>query len=473
MVREPLSDSQRKRLEKVFDVANKKVATAKTPEDFDYVAKLAGQCIASDPGNAIYVRTFLDSLQKKYGDNRKGSPLAQFKERGARGAIKKAIAQEQWDEVIVQGLKVLAVNPWDTATLVAMYAAANKSGDRDCEFLYLQTAVKGNPKDYTCNRLMAVATSERGLISEAITWWHRVEDIRPKDEEAQRSIASLTVQKARTHSKFDEDSDEARSARLKAQQAEEVGFEQRLRRKIKSQPEAIENYLELAQFYVTEDRYTDAEPLLAKAQELEPANKDILEKLEDCQLRNMFQKMAHAKDLETKKKLQGLYFAKKIEVCKGRVERFPSNLLLKYELGYLYMKTKQYSEAIRELQIAQNDPRKKGVCMLALGECFAGIQQYRLALKHFEQAIQDIPNRDAENKKKAYYAAGKLALLALKDLDPAEKHLSALAGLDFNYKDVSKLLDKIAKLRENPEEPPKPPEKEPDKPEGNDSGSPG
>ena len=54
---------------------------------------------------------------------------------------------------------------------------------------------------------------------------------------------------------------------------------------------------------------------------------------------------------------------------------------------------------------------------------------------------------------------------------PAEKHLSALAGLDFTYKDVSKLLDKIAKLRENPPKPPeKPPEKKEDKPEGDGGG---
>ena len=469
MVREPLPDSQRKRLEKVFDVASKKVATAKTPDDFDYVTKLVGQCIVGDPGNASYVRIYLESLQKKFGNNRKGSPLAQFKERGARSAIKKALAQEQWDEVIVQGLKVLAINPWDTATLVAMSTAANKSGDRDCEQCYLQTALKGNQKDYTCNRLMALAMADRGLISEAITWWHRVEEIRPKDEEAQRSIASLTVQKARSSGKFDDDSDEARSARQKAQQFEEVTFEQRLRRKITKEPENITNYLELAQFFVTDDRYADAEPLLAKAYELDGNNNDIREKWEDCQLRNMRHQIAHAKDVETKKTLQSEYFGKNIEFCKGRVQRYPTNLLLKYELGYLFMRTRQYAEAIRELQVAKNDPRKRGVCMLALGECFAGVRQYSLAMRHFEQAIQEIPDRDADNKKKAYYVAGRLAF-GLKQLDPAEKHLTTLAGLDFNYKDVSKLLDKIAKLRENPPEPPKPPEKDPDKPDGNGGG---
>jgi hypothetical protein len=70
-------------------------------------------------------------------------------------------------------------------------------------------------------------------------------------------------------------------------------------------------------------------------------------------------------------------------------------------------------------------------------------------MNHFESAIQEIPDRDATNKKQALYLAGRLAM-GLKDIDTAEKHLSVLAGLDFTYRDVSTALDKIAKLRENP-----------------------
>jgi tetratricopeptide (TPR) repeat protein len=467
MVREPLPEPQRKRLEKVFEVATKKVATATTPDDFDYVTKLVGQCIVGDPGNAIYVRTYLDSLQKKFRSPAKVGSLAQFKERAARGAVKKALSQEQWDEVIAQGLKVLTVNPWDTATLVAMSAAANKSGDRDCELCYLQTALKGSQKDYACNRLMAIAVMDRGLIDQAITWWHRVEEIRPNDEEAKRAIASLTVQKQRSSGKFDDDSDEARSQKQKIQQYEVVTLEQRLLRKIKNEPDEIANYLELSQNYLNEDRFAEAENLLAKAFELSDGSLDVRDKWEDCQLRNMRQQITQAKDVEKRKKLEAMYFEKNMEFCKGRVERNPANLLLKYELGYLFMKNKRYPDAIRELQTAKNDPRKRGVCMLALGECFVAVKQYRLAIKHFEQAIEDIPDRDADNKKRAYYVAGRLAL-GLKEVELAEKHLSTLAALDFTYKDVSKLLDKIAKLRENPESGnSKPPEKKDDQPEGN------
>jgi tetratricopeptide (TPR) repeat protein len=112
--------------------------------------------------------------------------------------------------------------------------------------------------------------------------------------------------------------------------------------------------------------------------------------------------------------------------------------------------THHYAEAIRELQLAQNDPRRKGPCMLALGQCFQQIKQYKMAITHYRSAIQEIPDRDAHNKKRALYLAGRLAL-ALKDFDAAEKHLTTLGAMDFTYKDVSALLDKLARLRENPE----------------------
>jgi tetratricopeptide (TPR) repeat protein len=461
MAREPLPDPKRKRLEKTFEVATKKAATASAASDFDYVADLLGQCVAADPGNAVYVRNYIENLQKKFGgDAKKVGALAQLKVRGVRGPVKKALAQEQWDEVVKQGLKVLAINPWDLPTLIAMATAADKSGDADCEVSYVMAALKGAPKDYDCNRLMAQVMTKRGLINDAITWWHRVEEIRPHDDEAKRSIAALTVQKARSSGKFDDDGEVARKAKVKAQQQEELSAEHKLRRKIRDEPDKLAHYMELAQLYVNEERFREAEGLLAKAFEISDANSDVRDKWEDCQIRLLRQKIAQTKDPEQKKKLERLHMEKDTEFCRNRVERYPNNLIFKFDLGYRYMRLKRYDEAIRELQVAKNDPRKKGACMLVLGECFQQIKQYDLAMKHYEAAIQEMPDREAESKKKAMYLAGRLALAlfvknpdktAVHNLDVAHKHLTTLAALDFTYKDVSALLDKITRLRENPE----------------------
>lgn len=447
--REPLTPAKRNRLEKVYEHASKKM----TANEFDYASELLSQCVLGHPGNAIYVRDFIDNLQKKYNNNRKGSPLAQFKERGARSSLKKALADEKWDEAIQHGLKVLAVNPWDAPALTGMAAAASKMDDRDCELCYLKAALMGAPKDPNCNRLFAIALTDRGLIDQAITFWHRVEEVSPDSseakEEARRAIAVLTVQKARSRGEYDDD-ETSRRLRVKDQQQQESTLEQRLLQKIRHEPKNLASYVELSQLYINDERYKECEDLLATAFEVSDGDPDIREKWEDAQLRHLRQKLAATKDPTLKKKLQQEYFERDMEACRTRVERFPNNLPFKYELGYRYMLTKRYAEAIRELQVAKNDPRRKGACLLVLGQCFQHIKQYRLAMSHFESAIQEIPDRDADNKRRALYNAGRLAM-ALKDLDRAEKHLTTLAGLDFTYKDVSALLDKIAKLRENPE----------------------
>ena len=46
------------------------------------------------------------------------------------------------------------------------------------------------------------------------------------------------------------------------------------------------------------------------------------------------------------------------------------------------------------------------MCLINLGECFRAIKQYHLAMNHFEQAVQEIPDREQEYKKLAYYRAG-------------------------------------------------------------------
>ena len=99
-------------------------ATSRQPQDkFDYASDLYTECVQGDPGNLEYLQSFMTNLHKKYGSVKKLGPMVQFKERGARAALKKAIAQCDWDEAIQQGITVLLVNPWDVPTLTAMATA--------------------------------------------------------------------------------------------------------------------------------------------------------------------------------------------------------------------------------------------------------------------------------------------------------------------------------------------------------------
>ncbi len=286
---------------------------------------------------------------------------------------------------------------------------------------------------------------------------HRCEQIRPGDEGVQRAIASLAVEK--TLDTFPAEANKKKKAAAPgAAPVEEESQIEKLEKNIARHPDDLPRYIELSDLYLQDEIYDKAVEILTKALELSKGDADIRERLEEAQVRRMRNELlilrkqldenanpqaeAAFKDLKLK------LAAKELDVYQARVERYPSNFGFKYDLAVRFQILGRYKEAIGEFQEAQKDPRFKGRSLLALGQCFQHIKQFNLAMRHYDQANEEIPDRDVDNKKLTLYLAGKLALF-LKDLAVAERYLSTLAGLDFSYRDVAELLDKIAKLKDD------------------------
>ena len=447
--RQPLTPAKEKRLLQCFEHAGKQVAL----KSYDYATNLLAECVMGDPSNVEYVRNYLVNLKNKYGNNRTGKKLAKFQKRGSRTAVKKAIAADQWYDVIKHGLDVLTVNPWDIPALTAMATASEKMGDSEVEMVYLKAALESNPKDPGVNIQCAEALKVRQQFDQAIACLHRVELVRPDDEEIQRAISSLAVEKTITLGRSQDDVAVSAAAAASGQPAEQLTAQRRLELRIKREPKEMTHYLELSQVYINDENYGKAEEILAAAYEVSEGNEDVRDRWDDVQLRHLRQLVVNAHnegDKETEEDLKKQLHVKELTVYKARCERYPNNLSFKYDLGLRYQLNGQYNEAIEQYQQAQNDPRRKGVCMLALGQCFQQIKQYRLAVSHYKSATEEIADRDAKNKKKSLHLLSKLAL-ALKDFETAEKNATRLAAMDFTYKDVSELLDKITKKREEEE----------------------
>ena len=389
-------------MDRLYEAAQKKASGLKP--NYDYAAELLAQCVIGNPGNDVFVKTYVETLQKKYNNNRSGASLAQVRERAPARAVKKALANEQWDEVIKNGVKVLAINPWDAHTLTAMAQAARKSGDFECEMYYLKTALVAHPKDPTVNRLCAIAAAERHLLDQAIYCWHRVEEAYPNDDEAKRAISMLQSERMRKGGFSVQTEEEEHGKKVPAAavyQQPEQNAEKKLLGEIAKDPKQLSLYYELAQLYTREDRFDKAEEILTQAFEVSGGDQDVRERLDDAQLRTFRQKIINTTDLVKKRELQQEYYYKELDYFKRRCERYPHNVFFRYDLGVRYYNTKQYNEAIRELQLSRNDPRRKGVSLLALGRCFQQIDQSRLALNHFITAAEEIPERDINNKKEA------------------------------------------------------------------------
>lgn len=460
----PLSTSARQRLQKVFEHAQRCVEK----QDFDYAHKLFSQCVVEDPCNLVYLQNLVLNLQQKYGDNHKGSRLAGLKIKSQRSTLTKAAAKGEWEEAMQAACTALSLNPWDIPTLLKLASSYEQLGSDECELYCLRCALGVDPKDLDVNRQAGTALQRMGQFEQAIACWQRVKQVLPQDEEARQSIARLSVESTIDKGGYDStllDSQNGLpvptiSVSQLAKSGEPVDDrppEVRLTEAIQADPTDAENYIHLADIYLRENRFDDAETLLSQgANACGTGDLQIRSRIEDVQLRRVAHLSAlaeqrcqqdptdEAKQLAHRYKVQANQV--ELEIYAARSERDPKNTRLKLEFGLRLKRAGKVKEAISTLQTAKTDTRRGGFVLVELGECFQHIEQYKLALTHYEQAIAAIDEPEDEIYRKALYRAGVLAT-GMQEFDRAEQHLNQLAGLDYSYRDVAERLDKLAGIR--------------------------
>jgi tetratricopeptide (TPR) repeat protein len=464
---EPMSPAMRRRLQECF---NRGVQNTQSG-NFDYATELLTQCVAGDPGNVVYAQGFLGNLQRKYNNNKKGSTLASIRTAGSKASMMNASRKKDWSGLVKTGLEVLKVNPWDISTLLQIAHACSELGFIECRLVYLKGAQDADPKSVEVQRECAKALESIGEYNQAIACWTRVDSFsKGGSEEAKREIAKLQVDltmnagavKRDEEDNTEESADGGAAAKSSSPNRVTVGPAKKsptqdLEAQIAENPGEVLGYAQLAEFHAKTEKWGDAETVLNRGLEATGGDLRLREQLEDIQLRKAKQHLmvaekraAESKTPEANEQAQKLrreLNRLELDVFRKRVDRYPTNTHWKYELGIRLKMAGNFNEAIKMLQDARQDPKHRGTVMLELGECFQQIKQYNLAMQHYKKAIEEIPERDEDLRKKALYRAGVLSM-GLKEVEAAEKYFSQLAERDYGYRDVSDWLDKIASVRD-------------------------
>lgn len=473
-----LSPAVRRRLQQQYERGTQSTQTG----NFDYATELLTSCVVGDPGNQLYTEAFLTNLHRKYSSGKKGGLLSSLRTAGSTAGSKTSLMnanrKKDWLSVLKAGLEVLKVNPFDTTTLLQMAHACSEKRFVETQLVYLKSAQMIDPKNFEIQRECALALEKVAQYDEAVSCWMKAEALaKPASLEAQeahKAISRLQVdmtvrtthesaQQAIIDAAAADNSFQASSAMSKPGKRNR---KEELEEKIAANPGELLLYAELADLLEKAEKWVEAESVLSRGLEATGGDLRVREQLEDIQLRHArqqahiavrrateqktpeFQQLAQQKEMEL--------IRQELEVYRKRVDRYPTNTHWKFELGVRLKQSGNFAEAIKMLQDARNDPKHRGQVMLDLGECFQRIKQYKLAKQHYVDAVQTIPERDIEHRKKALYRAAVLSMglaevdpnqLNGEELDEAEKYFTQLAGLDFGYKDVSKWLDKVAQLR--------------------------
>ena len=122
-----------------------------------------------------------------------------------------------------------------------------------------------------------------------------------------------------------------------------------------------------------------------------------------------------------------------------RVEKYPTDLAIKFELGVLYFQAGNIGEAIAEFQKAQGNPHKRLAAMSYLAQCFANRKMFDLAAKTLQNAIKEKPGFDEEKKDLTYQLGCVLESMGKKD--EAIEQFKIIYEMDISYKDVSAKVD--------------------------------
>jgi len=160
------------------------------------------------------------------------------------------------------------------------------------------------------------------------------------------------------------------------------------------------------------------------------------------QMRRRFNALKEAGDEAAARELARNLLEFELASYAERVKNYPTDLSLKFELGRRQLAAGQIDDAIAALQQAQREPKRRITALAYLGQAFARKNWHREAVETYERALQFEPPE--ERAKGLHYSLAQ-SLVSLGEKKRALDHLSTVAQMDYNYRDVRKQIERLRK----------------------------
>jgi len=355
--------------------------------------------------------------------------------RQANLLLKEAALRAGWSELAVFALQtLLEENPCDVKVLNELGRLYHALGDPENEVEIYNQLTAINPLDAQSLRLgkdaSARASMKRGGWTQADSYRDLIKD---KDEAIsleQQSRIRLTGEAL----------DQQIAETYKRHQAE---------------PENLDFARRLGALSEQKDDFESATRWYQYAADLaKGADTGLLWKISDLKIKCLEREIAaHEEFLSTYSARDGLYAEKSgqlraakvgraeilIADSQERVNRNPTDLQLRFELGNNLFNAGRFREAVPELQRARQNPHARLKAMNVLGCCYGELGMLDLAMKQLEEASRELVSMD-EMKKEIVYNLG-LIYERMGDLEKALACMKQIYEVDYGYRDVARRVE--------------------------------
>jgi len=447
----------------------KRASQAMAKEDWDFAIEMLSQSVKLVPENLLYRQNLRGCEYRKYGNNKTGARFSAPRLMGIKSKIGLAKRSKNWETVDQEAEKGLLLNPWDAQLSADVAEACRERGFNEIAVFSYEKALEmdGNNKDFLKN--IADLYEERGEYDKAIGAWSKIAKLDPNDQTANRRITDLHTQKVTHRGGYDEakttkevlaqpksayEQYSPTSGRQEEAAAPGESVELDLQHAIRKDPNNVQLYQKLADYFRREDRLEEAMTQFQKALELSGGDPAIREMLEDTEIQRMrknvdvaSEKLRNNADDDALKQqvaaMRGEFLKREIQVLQSRVERYPKDLQKKFELAQRLMKFKKWDQAIPLLQAASANNKLEPEARVMLGECFLSEKKTPLAARQFESAVKLVNVHDQpELFLKCHYVLGRLAE-EKSDNETAITHYTEVLSLDYSYRDARNRMEKL------------------------------
>ena len=389
--------------------------------------------------------------------------MAKMKCMTMRSKVLALAKKGQGVEAMAEAEKLLSINPLDPDNIDAAVKAAEAAGKPEAAAISVEAAYSGNQGDVNLLERIATYYMMAKNYAKARDAYDKLAKLKPGDQrilqllknaEAQTTMSSGWSDSVGKKGGFQsilankeqaKKLDQANKAVVTGDDAEALIEEKK--KQIEKEPNNMNFYRALARLYMQAKRFPEAIQTLEQAQQVNSADPELDRMLSTVRAAD------YEARIEALRKEGKTEEADALEVEKNqfvfddlatRVDHYPNDLHLRFELGYQYYIYEYYDDAIQHLQLAQKSPKDRLQALYYLAMCFLKKGQTDMAVMQLETARDQIPTMD-DLKKKVVYQLGLCAEEA-QDYEKAYSYYKDVYSADVTFGDLNERMLKIGKL---------------------------
>ena len=376
----------------------------------------------------------------------------------ARQKILGLVKKGKGVEAMAEAEKLLCQNPLDADNIEAAVKAAEAAGKAEHAAISVEAAYECSNKDPSLLERVATYYTMAKRWDKVRDAYQKLSEMKPGDQRVMQLLKNAEAQ-ATMNSGWTETvgkkggfqaliANKEQAAKLDAANKAvvtgddaELLIQEKLKQ-IEAEPKNMNARRALARIYIQGKRFYEAIDVLQQAIEVSGTMDPELDRMLSQTKVQYYDQQIEALRANGQEDdavaLEGEKNQFVFDDLAARVERYPNDLHLRFELGKQYFTYGYYDDALTHLQLAQKSPKDRLWALYYLAMCFLAQDQVDMGVMQLEPARDAIPTMD-DLKKKVVYQLG-LCAEASGDLEKAYQYYKDVYSSDVGFEDLSERM---------------------------------